>query len=435
MNVNSRRLSILTKREIDDLYGLPCFSDEDRNLYFDLSTDEKSAVDSVHTSSAAAHLVLQLGYFKAKRQFFVYDTEAVSDDLGFILQEHFPGKDLATVKGLSKPTRLEQKRIILQLFDFRTCDGTAKAELQQKAQRVAMLSTHPVFILRESLKYLTNQRIVFPGYTTMQDMVSRVVTGERRRITGLLGQTMTALVKNQLDSLLQCDEGMYRISLLKHEPKDFSYSELRQEVGRRKFFQPLYAFGQTFLSANGLSNESIKYYASMVLFYSVYKLRRMETSTTRLYLLCFAFHRFRQINDNLIDALIHLIGQYEKQAKLASEQAMQKAIIEASTNLQAAGEVLDLFIDDAIPDETPFVTVKQMAFSLLKAEHFPLVSDYMQNIEFDKTAFEWSYYGKLQYKFKLNLRHLFCNLDFTSLVGRCATLGSHPVLAGTPAPR
>ena len=40
----------------------------------------------------------------------------------------------------------------------------------------------------------------------------------------------------------------------------------------------------------------------------------------------------------------------------------------------------------------------------------------MRNIEFDKTAFEWSYYGKLQHKFKLNLRHLFCNLDFTGLV-------------------
>lgn len=76
---------------------------------------------------------------------------------------------------------------------------------------------------------------------------------------------------------------MYRISLLKHEPKNFSYSELRQEVERRKFFQPIYAFGKTFLSASGLSNESIKYYASMVLYYSVYKLRRMANPTTRLY--------------------------------------------------------------------------------------------------------------------------------------------------------
>jgi TnpA family transposase len=386
------------------------------HLYFDLSANEMDIIDTVHTRSAAVHLALQLGYFKAKRQFFVYQREAVLDDLNYILQKYFPGMGLETIKELSKPTRLEQQRVILQLCDFRICGDTAKAELEQKAQRVAMLSTHPVFILSETLKYLTNQRIVAPGYTTLQDMVSRVVSGERRRITDLLAQTLTPVLKKQLDALLQSDEGMYRISLLKHEPKDFSYSELRQEVERRKFFQPLYAFGQTFLSANGLSNESIKYYASMVLYYSVYKLRRMATPTTRLYLLCFAFHRFRQINDNLIDALIHLIGQYEKQAKLASEQALQKAIIEASENLQAAGQVLELFIDDSIPDEIPFGSVKQTAFSLLKAEQFPLVSDYMRNIEFDKTAFEWSYYGKLQYKFKLNLRHLFCNLDFAGLV-------------------
>ncbi|SJM90994.1 transposase (fragment) [Crenothrix polyspora] len=154
----------------------------------------------------------------------------------------------------------------------------------------------------------------------------------------------------------------------------------------------------------------------MVQFYTVYKLQRMAAPTTRLYLLCFAFHRFRQINDNLIDALIHLIGQYEKQAKLAAEQAIQQAITEASANLHAAGQVLELFTDASIPGETPFAAIKQKAFSLLTAESFPLVSGYMRNIEFDKAAFEWSYYGKLQHKFKLNLRHLFCNLDFTGLV-------------------
>ena len=46
MNVNSRRLSILTKREIDDLYGLPQFNDEDRCFYFDLSADEMDIIDA-----------------------------------------------------------------------------------------------------------------------------------------------------------------------------------------------------------------------------------------------------------------------------------------------------------------------------------------------------------------------------------------------------
>ena len=319
MASDSRRLSILTAQEIDDLYGLPRFTEDDRRLYFDLSLTERELVDSVFTISVAVHLILQLGYFKAKRQFFIYTLDGVTEDLGHILRRYFPARDMAAIKAHSRSTRLEQQQVILKLFGYRPCDAAAKEELVRKAQRIAMLSTQPVFILREVFQYLTNQRIVAPGYTYLQDMVGRIVSGERLRITRLLGQALTTAVEQQLEALLQADEGMYRISILKHEPKDFSYEELRQEVGRRKFFQQLYEFGQTFLASAGLSNESVRYYASLVQFYTVYKLQRMAVQTARLYLLCFAYHRFRQINDNLVEAFIHLVDQYEKQAKLAAE--------------------------------------------------------------------------------------------------------------------
>ena len=416
MDTDSRRLSILTTQEIDDLFGFPRFTKNDRYFFFDLSPAERDLVDGVYSISVAVHLILQLGYFKAKHQFFICAREAVLDDLEHIRHRYFPARDIAEIRILSKPTRLGQQQIILKLFNYQICDAAAKSELEQKARRVAMLSTQPIFILREVFQYLTNQRIVAPGYTYLQDMVSRTVSSERQRITHLLRQALTPAVEQQLEKLLQADEGMYRISTLKHEPRDFSYGELRQEVGRRKFFQPLYEFGQTFLASAGFSNESVKYYALLVQFYTVYKLQRMAAPTTRLYLLCFAYHRFRQINDNLIDAFIYLINQYEQQAKLASETAAMKAMIEASANLQAAGQVLNLFIDQSIPGRTPFSTVKKKAFSLLEAERFAHVADYMRNIEFDKTAFEWSYYGTLQYKFKLNLRHLFCNLDFVGMI-------------------
>ena len=416
MAPESHRLSILTAQEVDDLYGLPHFTEEDRRLYFALSPAEHDLVDSVHTISVAMHLILQLGYFKAKRQFFVYARETVTEDLEHVRLRHFPVPDMADIKGLSKPTRLEQQQVILKLFGYRLCDAAAKSELEQKANRVAMLSTQPIFILREVLQYLTNQRIVAPGYTYLQDLVSRTASGERRRITDLLSQALTVDVEQQLEALLRADEGMYRISLLKHEPKDFSYGELRQEVERRTFFQQLYEFGQTFLASAGLSNESVKYYASLVQFYTVYKLQRMAAPTTRLYLLCFAYHRFRQINDNLVEAFIHLVDQYEQQAKLAAETASTNAMTEASSNLTAAGQVLNLFVDQSIADHTPFVEVKQKAFCLLEPERFALVSDYMRNIEFDRTAFEWSHYGTLHFKFKLNLRHLFSALDFAGLI-------------------
>jgi len=64
----------------------------------------------MHTASAKAHFVLQVGYFKAKRQFFSYHYQAVQEDLRYILGRHFPGRPPATINQLSKPTRLEQQQ-------------------------------------------------------------------------------------------------------------------------------------------------------------------------------------------------------------------------------------------------------------------------------------------------------------------------------------
>jgi hypothetical protein len=208
MATDTRRLTILSPEEIVSIYDLPRFNDDDRRLYFDFSTAERDAVERVHTTSAALHLALQMGYFKAKRRFFIYEPKAVADDAVYVLTRYFAGKNKGSLKALSKPTRLEQQKIILHLFDYRAADQVAKDELEQKAQRFAMLSTQPIFILREVLQYLENQRIVIPGYTFLQDMVGRAVTTERNRITSLLDAALTPATREQLDALLEADENM-----------------------------------------------------------------------------------------------------------------------------------------------------------------------------------------------------------------------------------
>ena len=97
----------------------------------------------------------------------------------------------------------------------------------------------------------------------------------------------------------------------------------------------------------------------------------MAPATARLYLLCFALYRFRQINDTLIEAFLYWVNQYEEQAKHAAELALQQALTDAAENLQAAGQVLNLFVDPSIVAETPFAQVQQQAFSLLAPESFP----------------------------------------------------------------
>lgn len=408
----SKRLSILSTEEIESLFGLPHFTEGERQIHFDLSPEEREAFDAARTITSGVHLVLQLGYFKAKAQFFVVSFDHARPDIDHILTRYFPGRHMEEVGPLSKPTRLAQQRIILGLLDYHLCGHEEKQALVGFTQRAAMLSTQPKFILREVLEHLSSQRNVAPGYTSLQDLVSQAVTEERKRVTRMLDSTLSTDLQQSLNTLLHADDKIHLINVLKHEASDFSNKELRREVDRRKQLAPLHAFAQTFLTDASLSNESIKYYAGLVQFYTIYKLRRMDISTVRLYLLCFAFHRFRQINDNLIEAFIHLVGQFDKQAKLAAKTAMQQAADDAHSNLKAAGEVLNLFMDESIASDSPFSTIKERAFGLLEPSAFPSVANFLRNVSFDKLDYEWTYFTMLSPTIKRNLRHLFCDIDF-----------------------
>lgn len=416
MTSESHRLSILSDQEVEDLYGFPRLTDEERQLYFQLSEPEMAAVGAIRTASVAVHLILELGYFKAKRQFFTFEAADIEGDMRYVLESYFPGRDTADIKMPSRPTRGLLQRTVLELFQYSVCGGKEKADIEAKAERIAMLSTQPVYITREILQYMTTHRIVALSYSSLQDIVGRAVSSERTRITELLNNTLTPEVRQRLGSLLKADEETYSISALKREPKDFTYGELRREVARREFFEPLHNFALTFLTSAGLSQESSKYYGSLVKFYTVSKLQRMPIPAVQLYLLCFAYQRFRQINDNITEAFIHLVHQYEKQAKAQAEEAMQKAMADAVDSLKAAGQVLGLFVDESISPELPFSEIQEKAFSLLDREQFPIVSAYMKKLAFDKTAFEWAYYGTLSKTFKQNLRHLFVSLEFAGRV-------------------
>ena len=201
---------------------MPHFTEGERHIHFDLSPEERAAIDAARTITAGVHLVLQLGYFKAKAQFFIVSLDYVRPDINHILTRYYPGRLMAEVGSLSKPTRLTQQRIILGLLGYRLCGGDQKQALIALAQRAAMLSTQPKFILREVLEHLSNQRTVAPGYTFLQDLVSQAVIDERKRVTRKLDASLPANLQQSLNTLLHADDKIHLINVLKHEANDFS---------------------------------------------------------------------------------------------------------------------------------------------------------------------------------------------------------------------
>ena len=116
--------------------------------------------------------------------------------------------------------------------------------------------------------------------------------------------------------------------------------------------------GTTRAAALQISNDSITYYASLVSYYSVYKLKRFPVWAAYLYLLCFVAHRYQRLHDHLLTSLMHHVRRYTEEAKTVAKDHVYTARIESNDTLHKAGHVLPLFTDDRIADATPFQDVK-----------------------------------------------------------------------------
>ncbi len=105
--VEDRWLKILNYEEIATLFAPPVLTDEERQQYFSLSPDEAITLNGLAIKSRV-YCILQLGYFKARQQFFPLDASEIHDDIAYIYQLYFPNHEIDT-RPIAKDTRTKQQ--------------------------------------------------------------------------------------------------------------------------------------------------------------------------------------------------------------------------------------------------------------------------------------------------------------------------------------
>ena len=193
-----------------------------------------------------------------------------------MLEHHFNNSKIADLNQINKFTRLKQQHLILELFKYYNCDTKERQKIEIRARRAAAVCSKPVYIFREIIHYLHEQRIVSPGYSFMQKTVSESLIYEQNRLITIIQDHLKQSDIEALKQLLEDSPGLYEITQLKREPKNFSVGEIKREIDRCKKIQPLYRIIQKLLPELSISNENVKYYASLMDYYSVYKLKRLN---------------------------------------------------------------------------------------------------------------------------------------------------------------
>lgn len=165
-NPTPKRLKILSAEEIEVIYGRPCFSPEERMEYFALSPPEMAAMEQLHSIKSRIYFILQLGYFKARHLFFVFSLRDVEEDAKHIQVYYFPTFSL-TEFDITKVTRLRQRQLILDLFNYRACDTEERYKLEMRARFAARVSSQPIYVFRELMNTFTEQRILALSYSSL----------------------------------------------------------------------------------------------------------------------------------------------------------------------------------------------------------------------------------------------------------------------------
>ena len=138
---------------------------------------------------------------------------------------------------------------------------------------------------------------------------------------------------------------------------------------------------------------------------SVFRLKQLHMRTVHIYLLCFIYHRYQKLHDNLINCLIYNVRRYEDGAKEKAKERVYELRTEANENLDKAAQLLRLYNDDAIPQLMPFHEVRAKAFSILEAQKIDFVADHLTKaVKYDETAFQWEHLDEVALQFKRHLR-------------------------------
>ena len=399
---SQKRIKLLSKDEIECLYGIPELSNEDREVLFGLLETDYQAINEITNDVAKIDYILQLGYFRAQKYFFKFTFQQIRQDVWFIINNYFPDVPFPK-KQVSKHYHYDNQKKILAQFKFKPFTPKEHTELKRYAKKLAKRHIYPRFIFDELISFCHQCNYIRPAYSTMQSIVSDALQRERNRVLSKMSSCLNKSARLALDALLESDDSLYRITLLKKDPKDFTTGEMRKELVKQKILMDVYKQTESVIPQLNISSKNIEYYADMAKFYPTVKLKRFGKNLARLYLLCYVHQRLLKVNDHLTTFFIYRARKYYKVAEKYAEEQLRLDDEQANERTTKAGKLIDLYSDEHISDGN----LRSTAFQIVPREQ---IKQFVKDLIADdakKSRFVWKYLEEHRRAIAINLRPVF----------------------------
>ena len=440
------KIILLSDAEIDQLYALPNFTDEDRELFFTLSKIEYEYLSKYRTLKNQIYFILQLGYFRATQKFYNFNLQDVGNDVSFLNAKYFESHDNnnqlnSLINRPYRETITSQRDAILKLCNYINWSSDFTSKIATHLSELIRYHPKVEIAFCELMKYFEAERIVIPSYRTLQDIFTKVLSIHEESLDKIL-LSIPEEIKSQLIAIIgnhdkgqddknkndQKDDGddnnsgdgasigkndiIIELNTIRYDQKDFKYTASHLEIKKVHKIAPLYEFSKSFLPLLNISKNSISHYADLVGTYSASRLRQLKSTRQFLYVLCFIHHRYKEFTDNLITTFqYHVNLILEKGTEYAGEE-FQKHCSSLVLDFPNLAKFLKWFPSEDINQDLTYAEFSKEAYKILPKAQFEPMAKFLEGKTFDKTKAQWEFYAKSSPLLSRYLRPVILNVAF-----------------------
>lgn len=411
-----KRLKVLTESEVQELYAAPTFSKEDQDFFFDMDDKEQRACNSHQNYYSKLYFVLLLGYFRRKPMVLDELPQQYRSDLAFISEKYFAGKPVPR-KNISASIRSRIYAKVLQVCGFKKFDNVERQRAIKLATQAASYSVEPRYLFDELIVHLSNNQIPIPGYSALQMIISTVLAAEKDRSSITLRTVLSKPLRASLNKILTSENSKTLLSSIKKLPKDFTHREMSKEIEVFNFIEEIYPDIVKAIEQLVLSKSNIEYYASLIDYYTIAKLKRLQPETTSLYLVCYIYKRYANINECFTNAFVYHVHKLAKDANIHGKAKAYELLRGMQEKIKQAGSILNLVVDGTVKRDDLYGVFLDKAFSLIPEDEIPEIGNYMTTANVDQKKYEWEFIDENKPRIKKSIRSLFKCLTFSDRDG------------------
>lgn len=412
-------LRILSVNQEKELYGIPIYSQQEREAYFEINQEIRSYLSSFSSLQSKILFILQLGYFRSRHTFWpIDDLLKNKEDLNFICDQFYP----TAFRGFTKykvpiNTRLLQQKIIMKISGYKKFGKDNQDFIYEEAGRIVRINARPIHIFGGLINFLEANRIIVPGYSLLQNMIGKAIHEANERLRRVVNKMLKEEQVRLIDWIIQEKTSfLHSLTRLKRDPKNFSYNQIKELTRQKEIIRKFNLHGLNLARELNISQQNIHYYGRLINYYNIHDIKRMNGEQARFLITCFLYTRYRKINDYLVQVFLYRIRKYQKESKTHSQSCLADNQ-QTSPDLMKLAELLNIFLDDkAIAGHLPFSQVRKKAFAILQKEEIEKMRQALGNDKLSLKYYEWQYMDEISRKIKMNIRPVFLQLSFNGAV-------------------